>query len=281
VPTRPKWRKIASGAKRVAFRALGYIDLIAPRNHDELIPPAHLRFYYYRTFNTNAFHRACETARVELATRGLRPEHRVLDVGSGIGNLAIGLTGYLRGSYDGLEIHSEAVKWCQSAITPRHPSFRFHHADLSSDAYNPHGAVSPAAYRFPFADKSFDIVFLGSVFTHMLPDSVEHYLHEISRVLAPDGICVASYFLLNDETRAGVQRGDSFMSFTYLHPSGLCRLHDTTVPEAGVALEETFVRRAHDASKLRIRDIRRGRWWTGASDDQDVLTAAAEATSAT
>jgi methylase of polypeptide subunit release factors len=42
-------------------------------------------------------------------TRGLRPEHRVLDIGSGIGNVALGLADYLRGSYDGLEIHPDAV----------------------------------------------------------------------------------------------------------------------------------------------------------------------------
>jgi hypothetical protein len=34
----------------------------------------------------------------------------------------------------------------------------------------------------------------------MLPDAVEQYLREISRLLAPGGVCVASYFLLNDET---------------------------------------------------------------------------------
>jgi SAM-dependent methyltransferase len=154
----------------------------------------------------------------------------------------------------------------------KHPSFRFHRADLASRAYNPHGLVPASEYRFPFSDRSFDVIFLASVFTHMLPDAVEHYLHEISRLLVPDGICVASYFLLNDETRAGVDQGHSFMSFPVPHPSGLCRLHDATVPEAAVALEETFVQRIHEQAGLHIRDIRRGRWWSGEAHDQDVLT---------
>ena len=157
------------------------------------------------------------------------------------------------------------------AITPRH-RVRFHRADVASGAYNPHGLEPAEAYRFPFADQSFDFIFLASVFTHMMPDAVEHYLHEISRLLAPGGVCVASYFLLNDETRAGINTGLSFMSFGVEHPSGLGRLHDADMPEAAVALEETFVRRVHEQAGLRIRDVRRGGWWNGRAHDQDVIT---------
>jgi SAM-dependent methyltransferase len=198
----------------------------------------------------------------------------VLDIGSGIGNLAIGLIDYVGGGYDGVEIHPEAVAWCQRAITSRHPSFRFHRADVSSSAYNPNGAVPPSAYRFPFADHTFDYIFLGSIFTHMLPASVEHYVYEIARLLAPAGVCVASYFLLNDESRAGIDRGQSFMPFDVQHPTGLCRLHDATVPEAAVALDETFVRRLHEQVGLQIRDVRRGKWSIGEAHDQDVFTVA-------
>jgi SAM-dependent methyltransferase len=247
------------------------IERIVGWQKDPLLPPAHLRVYYYRTLKPDAFHRACDRARTEVATHGLRPEHRVLDIGSGIGNLAVSLAGSQTGSYDGVEIHREAVAWCQRAITPRYPQFRFHHADLASHAYNPRGSVAARAYRFPFPNQSFDFIFLASVFTHMLPDAVEHYVNEISRLLAPDGVCVASYFLLNDETRAGVERGDAFMSFAVPHPSGLCRLHDAEIPEAAVALEETFVQRIHRQAGLSIRDIRRGRWWSGKSDDQEVV----------
>jgi SAM-dependent methyltransferase len=239
---------------------------------DALLPPAHLRLYYYRTLERKAFDRACDGARTELLIRGLRPEHRILDIGSGIGNLAIGLSEYLRGTYDGIEIHPEAVSWCQRVITERYPQFRFHQANLLSHAYNPHGVMTPATYRFPFEDGRFDFVFLSSVFTHMLPDAVENYLREISRVLAPAGQCVASYFLLNDESRAGVDSGRSFMSFNVAHPSGLCRLHDDSIPEAAVAFEEAFVLKIHEDAGLNIADIRRGGWWAGTAHDHDVLT---------
>jgi SAM-dependent methyltransferase len=271
VHKRSAWRRLGSGVRKVLYRTFTLVDRLVRWRSDALVPPAHLRLYYYRTWSPKAFTRAGEQARTELAIRGLRPEHRVLDIGSGIGNLAISLAGYLHGGYDGVEIHPEAVAWCQRAITPRHPGFRFHRADLASQAYNPSGRVHASAYRFPFRDQTFDFIFLASVFTHMLPDAVEHYLHEISRLLVPDGVCVASFFLLNDETRAGVDQGHSFMTFSVQHPSGLCRLHDATIPEAAVAIEETFVQRIHDEAGLRIRDIRRGRWWSGEADDQDVL----------
>jgi len=199
---------------------------------------------------------------------------RVVEIGSGIGNLALGLNDFLTATYDGLEIHPAAVAWCQRAITPRYPAFRFHRADVASRAYNPGGTVPASAYRFPFPDRAFDFIFLASVFTHMMPDAVERYVHELSRLLAPGGTCVESYFLLNDETRRGVEAGRSFMSFGIEHPSGVCLLHDSFVPEAAVALDEGFVRRIHAEAGLRIHDVRRGQWWNGERHDQDVLTAA-------
>ena len=275
VSARPLWKRIGSRARAAAYRLTTPLDRIVRWRSSALLPPAHLRIYYYGTWNPEAFTRHCDMTRTELLSRGLRPEHRVLDIGSGIGNLAIGLREYLHG-YDGLEIHPEAVAWCQRAITRRRPSFRFHRADVSSRAYNPRGAVSAAEYRFPFPDQSFDMIFLASVFTHMLPDAVAHYLQEISRLLAPDGMCVASFFLLNDQTRASVDAGRSFMSLNVQHPSKLCRLHDATVPEAAVALEEEFVRQVCGQAGLEIRDVRRGRWWSGERHDQDVMTLVGE-----
>ena len=271
--TRPAWKRAARRLRDAGYRLVSVADRIAHWRSDALVPPAHLRAYYYRTLNPQAYVRACEVVRAELISHGLRPEHRLLDIGSGIGNLAVGLLDDLRGGYDGIEIHPEAVAWCQRAITTRHPTFRFHHADIANEAYNPRGRMLASSYRFPFPDHQFDFIFLGSVFTHVLPDGVEQYVREISRVLRPGGTCVASYFLLNDESRSGVEAGRSFMSFSVAHESGLCLLHDATKREAAVALDEGFVRNRYERSHLLIRDVRRGHWWSGLADDQDVVTA--------
>lgn len=154
----------------------------------------------------------------------------------------------------------------------RDPRFTFVHADIQSGAYNRRGRESPAEYRFPFPDADFDFVILASVFTHMLPEGVEHYLCEITRVLRPGGRCVASFFLLNDGNRAAIAAGRSFMSFAHELSSGLCRVHDLETPEAAIAVDELFVRRVHTSAGLAIQAVRRGRWAEGTSDDQDVVT---------
>ena len=62
----------------------------------------------------------------------MRPDERVLDVGCGLGRMALPLTGYLRGGgrYDGFDVDAVSVRWCASHLTPKFPHFRFLHADI-------------------------------------------------------------------------------------------------------------------------------------------------------
>ena len=269
--TRPLWRRLGGAAKRAAYRVWTPIDRVY--RPDPLLPPAHLRVYYYRSLDPKAFHAACQTVKVELVSRGLQPHHRVLDIGSGIGNLAIPLLGELRGGYDGMEIHPEAVAWCQRAITPGHPSFRFHRADVANSAYNPGGAAEADRYRFPFPDRSFDFIYLGSVFTHMPVEEVAQYVREIARLLAPAGQCIASFFLLNGDSRGGIDAGASFMPFGADDATGRFRLHDAAVPGAAIAIDEGWVRALFAREGLVMGELRRGRWWSGVAHDQDIVTA--------
>ena len=270
IARRPLWKRLGGRFRSAVRRSLNLVDRAVDLSGAP-VPPAHLRSYYYRTRDLDAFVRARESVGVEVRTHGLKPADRVLDIGSGIGNLALALIGSHQGSYDGIEINREAAAWCQRAIAPRHPRFRFHHADIEGGAYNRGGRLSASQYRFPFDADAFDFVFLGSVFTHMLPGDVAHYLREIGRVLAPGGTCVASYFLLDDERRPHVATGQAFMTFSFEIESG--RLHDRARPEAAVAIEEAFVTAAYRNAGLTIERIRRGDWWSGRADDQDVVTA--------
>jgi cyclopropane fatty-acyl-phospholipid synthase-like methyltransferase len=50
---------------------------------------------------------------------GLRPEHTVLEVGCGIGRMAIALTSFMgSGTYDGFDVAPQGVRWCQRNVTP-------------------------------------------------------------------------------------------------------------------------------------------------------------------
>ncbi len=191
---------------------------------------------------------------------GLRPDEAVLDVGCGVGRMALPLTRYLspRGRYDGFDIMRPHVVWCRRAITPRFPNFRFRHADIFNREYNPRGKVAGSAYRFPYPDETFDFAFLTSVFTHLLPDDVAHYLAELGRVLKPGGRCLATAYLLNGEASQLVDAGRG--EFT-LHPAtGVYRVWNPEVPEACIALDETWFADAAGRAGLRVEVVHRGEW---------------------
>lgn len=141
----------------------------------------------------------------------LKPHHNVLDVGCGIGRMAIPLAGYLtgKGSYKGFDIVPAGVEWCQSNITPKFPSFEFTIADIYNKLYNPNGTQQSENYAFPYDAGSFDFVFLTSVFTHMYAEDLENYLAEVSRVLRPGGTCLITFFLINEDSQQQIDSGKS------------------------------------------------------------------------
>jgi SAM-dependent methyltransferase len=191
---------------------------------------------------------------VELG--GLQPHHDVLDVGSGIGRMAFGLADWLTGRYEGFDVVPDAVDWCQRRITPRHPNFRFQLADIRNSEYNPRGRVEADEYRFPYDDGSFDFAFLTSVFTHMLPPAVDNYLAELGRVVRGGGRLFATYYLVDDHSRARLD--ESYPNLRFDH--GDYVTSEPGRPEAAVGLLENWVRRAHERHGLPIEGIFGGRW---------------------
>ena len=156
--------------------------------------------------------------------------------------MAIPLTHFLseRGSYEGFDIVSAGIEWCRARITARHPNFQFRVADLRNLTYNPDGSGQAAGYRFPYDDRTFDFVFLTSVFTHLMPEEVRQYLSECSRVLRAGGTLFATFFLLNDESLTGIEQGRSRVDLR--HELGECRVAFPNIPAAAVGYQEGFVR---------------------------------------
>jgi SAM-dependent methyltransferase len=232
---------------------------------DPLVPPIHLMFD--GTVTAEDFINIGQGFLNEYLIKRarLRQNERVLDLGSGIGQKARVLTGYLdaNGSYEGLDIVPEGIAWCREAYA-RFPNFRFTLAqDLYSSHYNPKGQVSAREYRLPYNDGDFDLVFLASVFTHLVPDEITNYVGEISRVLRPGGRCVVSAFLLNTETRRQIERGENKIAFPV--DRGSYRLMSDENPSMAVALDEEFLRDTLARAGLRTCEIAYG-FWSGVAD---------------
>lgn len=197
---------------------------------------------------------------------GLKPDHRVLDVGCGIGVMASALTGVLSpaGSYAGFDIVRVGIVWTQKNIASRFPNFSFTHADVFNKHYNPKGKLSSSSFRFPYEDASFDFVFLKSVFTHLLPDSIQNYLREIRRVMKPSGTCLATLFLMNAESQALVEGGRSSLNlipYSTVPHSDDCFVVDPRFPETAVGIEESAFLQWCGQSGLIVKPpIHHGSW---------------------
>jgi SAM-dependent methyltransferase len=208
---------------------------------------------------------------------GLQPDHRILDVGCGIGVMASRLTKFLspKGGYFGFDIVPVGINWATRHISSRFQNFSFTHVDLFNKHYNPKGKLSADTFQFPYPDNAFDFVFLKSVFTHLLPLSIGHYLSEIRRVLKPSGRCLLTIFLLNDESLALVDRGQS--SVPLLHDLDGCRVLDPQFPETAVGIPEANFAVSYNSAGLNLLPpVHYGSWcgrkWYMSYQDILVLT---------
>jgi SAM-dependent methyltransferase len=208
---------------------------------------------------------------------GLKPNERILDVGCGIGRVAIPLTDYMKDNvfYEGFDIVPHEIKWCQRNISPRFPNFHFRLVDIYNGVYNRRGTYKAANYKFPYKDKSFDFVVSTSVFTHMLTEDVENYLSEIARVLRNDGRCMITYFLLNPETIELMEQKQSILDFKF-ERDGCSYTHHKNILEHAIAYSENFVRKLYKQNSLTIREpINYGGWRYGKRSEpfQDYIIA--------
>lgn len=121
-----------------------------------------------------------DSARVLFAGcvhNGLRPEHRVLDIGCGSGRLAQTLRDYLKppGAYWGVDVAPTLIAEARKSIS--RPDFTF---------------LVSQSLPLPFEKRAFDFIALFSVFTHLYDEDVMGFLREIRRLIAPTGTCVVS-----------------------------------------------------------------------------------------
>lgn len=188
---------------------------------------------------------------------GLGPDMAVLEIGSGVGRVAIPLTRYLRAGarFEGVDMWAQGVAWCQERITPLFANFRFRVIDIRNDRFNPNGLLQAPDYELPYDEGSFDFVFACAV-NHLDAADVCRFAVEAGRLLRSGGTYLGTWFLV-DDANAGL-------------------LPDRCRP---VACREDDVLATFAAAGLAIREIHRGAWSGTAAVgfQQDIVVATASA----
>jgi SAM-dependent methyltransferase len=253
------------GTKRLRRRARHALEYLAAAHidlrlwltgkADPELPPLRMRFVGMGDFREIGD----EMASLLVRVGGLRPSDRVLDIGSGIGRVAIPLTRVLdpAATYDGFDVVKRGIEWCRRHITSRHPNFRFHHVDVRSSEYRDRGADA-SRFRFPFDDASFDFAFATSLFTHLVFSETRQYLRESRRVLAPGGRLFATFFLLDDFANSRLPSLDP--RFRFEHAVGPTRLANRDNPAAGVAIEQSAALELIREAGFAAHEIHYGQW---------------------
>ena len=267
LPRQLRWslRKMYLAPVDLADRLLG--------RHDPGLPPkAHI--FTGRDLDYTVSGR--RTLQVMCSFTDVNPSSHILDVGSGMGRLAIAMPDFLdaNGRYEGIDIVPEGIEWCKQHIVGPHDNIHFTLADVYNKEYNPKGSRQPADYQFPYEDKSFDVAVLLSVFTHMLPLDVDRYIAEIARILKKNGRIYASYYIIMPESLQLMTSGRSSMLFK--HNLGSHWIQSKRVPELSVAYDERYLRGIYSKHGLSDPpDIHFGRWpgrSTGLTE-QDIVIA--------
>lgn len=103
-------------------------------------------------------------------------------------------------SYFGLDVYSEMIGFLHRKVDD--PRFTFRPVTFMNEMYNPSGEPVDRGSLLPCGDRTFDLITLYSVFTHMEPNDIDALLHVFRRYIRDDGYLLFTAFVDDEMTQA-------------------------------------------------------------------------------
>lgn len=177
----------------------------------------------------------------------------VFDFGCGCGRVArqLMLQHPRPSRYLGIDLHRGMIEWCRANLQAVDRRFEFKHHDV----WNYHFNSAATATMLPFPTReTFTLVNAISVFTHLTETQAGHYLHEVCRILAPDGYIVTTWLLFDKA------------EFPFMHEVQNALYVSTEDPGAAALFDRSWLERRLCELGLAITEvtppaIRGDSWW--------------------
>jgi SAM-dependent methyltransferase len=87
--------------------------------------------------------------------------------------------------YVGVDVYGEMIDFLRENV--HDPRFEYFHIDAHNEMYNPDGDVLTEDTELPIDGRTFDVICLFSVFTHLAPHDYLTMLKLLRRYIEPDG----------------------------------------------------------------------------------------------
>jgi ubiquinone/menaquinone biosynthesis C-methylase UbiE len=193
-----------------------------------------------------------------MARAGLADGMVVVDIGCGIGRMAVAMSKRLRKiRYVGFDVVNYGILWCRKRFSTL-PDYRFLRANIFNTFYNPRGSEAASSYRFPASDSTTDFVCATSVFTHMPASEVTHYLRETSRCLKRGAKAYFTVFILDHESRGQIESNLTLFRFQQEHQGAYVETPDE--PDLAVAYDKSVFETMVAGAGLEVVAFYPGYW---------------------
>jgi SAM-dependent methyltransferase len=151
-------------------------------------------------------------------------------------------------------------------------SYSFAYVDVFNSFYNPRGKMFAPKFKFPVPERSFDIAFATSVFTHMQAAEVEHYVAETAKALKPGGIFYFTLFGIDEHSENAIAQGQAAYRFPIVKGRGL--IENRSEVDRSVAYEVLWITNLLKANAMSLEKMERGNWRGQATREfQDIIVA--------